>query len=106
MDHLRLTSLRIDLSKSASISLPGSCERTVTVHNNRVTGCYYRITIKEQLLDNPFSIAAIMAHELCHVAYSERIDDTPKSVGYVIKGEKATLEEERTVDLLVFMFKM
>jgi hypothetical protein len=71
-----------------------------------VTGCHYRITVKEQLLDNPFSIAAIMGHELCHVVYSERIDDTPKSVGYVIKSEKATLEEERTVDLLVFMFKL
>jgi len=106
VDHLRLTSLGIDLSKSASISRPGSCERTVTVHDNRVTRCYYRITIKEQFLDNPFSIAAIMAHELCHAVYSERIDDTPKSVGYVIKSEKATLEEERTVDLLVFMFRM
>jgi hypothetical protein len=64
------------------------------------------MTINEQFLDNPFSIAAIMAHELCHVVYSEKIDDTPKSIGYVIKTEKATLEEERTVDLLVFMFKI
>jgi hypothetical protein len=104
--HLKLTRLRIDVSKSPSIPLPGNCERTATVYNNRVTGCQYRITIKEQFLDNPFSIAAILAHELCHVVYSERIDDTRKSVGYVIKSEKATLEEERTVDLLVFMFRM
>jgi hypothetical protein len=106
VDHLKLTGLGIGLSKSASISLPGRCERTVTVHDNKVTRSHYKITIQEQLLDNPFAIAAIMAHELCHVVYSERIGDPPKPDGYTIKSEKATLEEERTVDLLVFMFKM
>ena len=64
------------------------------------------ITINEQFLDNPFSIVAILAHELCHVIYSERIDAESLSVGYRIKPEKASLEEERTVDLLVFMFKI
>jgi hypothetical protein len=104
--HLKLAHLKIELTTSASIFLPGSCERTAVVHNNTLTGYKYRMTINEQFLDNPFSIAAIMAHELCHVVYSEKIDDTPKSIGYVIKTEKATLEEERTVDLLVFMFKI
>jgi hypothetical protein len=103
VDHLRLTS-RIDLSKSASISRPGSCERTVTSHSDGVTRCHYHIKVQESLLDNPFSVTAIMAHELCHVLYSERIDDTPKSAGHVSRSEKVTLEEERTVDLLVFMF--
>jgi hypothetical protein len=106
VDHLRLTHVKIKLTMSASIPLPGSCERTAVVHNNALVGYNYRITIKEQFLDNPFFIAAIMSHELCHVVYSERIDDTPKSVGYVIKTEKAALEEERAVDLLVFMFKI
>lgn len=106
VNHLRLPHLKINLTKSTSISMPGSCERTTTVHNNRITGYNYTITIKEQFLDDPFSVAAIMAHELCHVVYSEKIDDTPKSFGYEIKREEATLEEEHTVDLLVFMFKM
>ena len=106
VDHLGLGHLRIDLTISASIFLPGSCERTPVVQDNRLIGSNYRITLKEQFLDNPFCIAAIMAHELCHVVYSEKIDDTYKSAGYVIESANATLEMERTVDLLVFMFKM
>jgi hypothetical protein len=106
VDHLKLSHLAIELMTSASISQAGSCERTAAVQNNTVVGYHYRITINEQFLDNPFSIAAILAHELCHVVNYEKIDDTPKSVGYVTKTEKATLEEERMVDLLVFMFKM
>ncbi len=56
--------------------------------------------------DHPFFIAAILAHELCHVVYVERIDEAPKSAGNLFRSEKATLETERTVDLLVFMFRL
>ena len=38
--------------------------------------------------------------------YAERLDSTPVSTGSQIKSDQATLEEERTVDLLVFMFKI
>ena len=38
--------------------------------------------------------------------YCEKIDDGRELGGYVPKSEEATLEEERTVDLLVFMFKL
>lgn len=107
VEQTRLANLKIELEKSASITAPGSCERMVVLYNNTSTGTYYyKITIHEQFLDNPFAIAAILAHELCHVVYSERIDETPKPAGIVLKSEKATLEEERTVDLLVFMYKM
>jgi hypothetical protein len=117
--HLNLAHLIIELKASASITLPGCCEKIATVqnylstpttaivpNNNKNVTYTYTITINEQFLDNPFSIAAILAHELCHVVYSEKIDDTPATVGNVIKSEKATLEEERAVDLLVFMFKL
>jgi hypothetical protein len=106
VDHLKLTHLKIWLTKSDSISVPGSCERTVALKNNRPIGYNYEVTINKQFLNNPFSMAAIMAHELCHVVYSERIDNKPISTGYKIKTDKATLEEERTVDLLVFMFRI
>lgn len=106
VDHLKLAHLNIRMTTSASISLPGSCETTTHFRDKTLVGCSYHITINECFLDNPFSIAAILAHELCHVVHSEEIDDTSKSVGYVTKGEKASLEAERTVDLLVFMFKM
>jgi hypothetical protein len=106
VDHLKLDHLKIELATSASISEPGNCERIADIQNNKFVGYIYKITINEQFLDNPFFIAAILAHELCHIVSSEKIDDTPRPVGYVIKNEKSTLEEERTVDLLVFMFKM
>jgi hypothetical protein len=106
VDHLKLTHLNITLTKSDSISLPGSCQRTVTSQNGTPVACNYMITINEQFLDNPFSVAAIIAHELCHVAYSERIEGKPKVVGYRLKSNQDSLEEERTVDLLVFMFKI
>ena len=36
----------------------------------------------------------------------ERIDDMTKSFGHRVKSDKESLEEERTVDLLVFLFKI
>jgi hypothetical protein len=105
VDHLGLDRSHIDLTISTSISNPGSCQRWTAIRENKLFYSH-SITINEQFLDNPFSIAAIMAHELCHIVYYLKIDETPKSAGYVIKSEEATLEEERTIDLLVFMFKM
>ena len=106
VDHLKLNHLNIGHTESSSISLPGSCTKIVTTQNNAPAATQYLITIHEQFLDNPFSVAAILAHELCHVIYSERIDAAPGSAGTVLKTEKASLEEERSVDLLVFMFKI
>lgn len=104
--HLELEHLNLRLEKSDSILLPGSCERTVTHQGNTPVASNYKITINEQFIDNPFSVAAILAHELCHVVYYERFEDTPKLAGYQIKSDQATLEMERTVDLLVFMYKI
>lgn len=106
VNYLNLSHLSIEFTTSTSISAPGLCEKTPAVKDNKFVGYEYKITINQQFLDNPFSITAILAHELCHVVYSERIDDRPKATGYVVKTEKVTLEEERTVDLLVFMFKI
>lgn len=130
VNHLKLAHLIIELTSSASLSSPGVCERipivtnTITVVENNIlsytttasrnaivpdsppVGYTYRITIKEQFMDNPFSIAAILAHELCHIVYLSKIDDTPWSARYVTKSDKVTLEEERTVDLLAFVFRM
>jgi hypothetical protein len=106
VNHLKLGHIKIDFAISDSISNPGSCTRTPVVQNNEVVGYKYLIRIKELFLNNPFAIAAILAHELCHVVYLEKIDESQKSVGYEFKTEKATIEEERTVDLLVFLFKL
>jgi DnaJ C terminal domain len=106
VDRLNLKNLDLALIQSASISRPGTCAGSVIMKNNTPVGYSYKITINEQFLDNPFSIAAILAHELCHVVYSEKIEKIPRTPGYILKSERATLDEERTVDLLVFMFKI
>lgn len=106
IDHFDLADFNIELTQSDSIPRPGSCERSPIVENNTVTGYKYKITIHELFLDNPFSITAILAHELCHIIYSEKIEKIPRTTGYILKTDKATLEEEHTVDLLVFMFKI
>jgi hypothetical protein len=106
VDHLNLADFNIELANSNSISRPGICERTAIVQNNTPIGYKYKITINEQFLDNPFSIAAILAHELCHIVYSEKIEKIPRTTGYILRTDKATLEEEHSVDLLVFMFKI
>ena len=105
VQHLNLTSLDIRLETSYSISSPGSCQKAANVRENRFLGYYYEIMINKEFLDNPFSIAAILAHELCHVVYAEHIDATSMA-GNVVKTAEGKLDDERSVDLLVFMFKI
>jgi hypothetical protein len=105
VQHLNLDSLDIRVMPSATIPNPGNCQKTANVKDNRFLGYYYKIMINEEFLDNPFSIAAILAHELCHVVYAERIDPTSMA-GNVLKTDKGKLDDERSVDLLVFMFKI
>ncbi|MEF8847353.1 MAG: DnaJ C-terminal domain-containing protein [Candidatus Paceibacterota bacterium] len=106
IDHLNLKHLNIELRKSDSISSPGNCRETIKSKNGVTVSRNYTIKINENFLDNPFSIAAIIAHELCHIIYSERIEDKVESTTHSNKNNQNTLEEERTVDLLVFMFKI
>ena len=103
--HLGLSLCNITSGKSASIALPGSCQKIVTTQNYLQTNSYI-ITINEQFLQDPFAIAAILAHELCHVIHSEKIDRGSGLGGNAIMPGQPPLEAERTVDLLVFMFKV
>lgn len=105
VQHLNLGSLDLRVLTSNSIPTPGNCQKTANIKDNRFLGYYYKIMIHEAFLDNPFSIAAILAHELCHVVYAEHIDPTSMD-GNAIKTDKARLDDERSVDLLVFMFKI
>jgi hypothetical protein len=106
VDQFGLARLPIELESSAITSMPGRCERTTTSQGNGSTSYAYKVVIKQQFLENPFAIAAILAHELCHVVYTEKIDETPKTASYMSKSEQAKLEEERTVDLLVFIYQL
>lgn len=102
--HLGLGHLKIDFAESDSIARPGECQRWSVAREGRASVSYI-ITINEQFIDNPFTVAAILAHELCHVVYYERIAD-PETIGQITWPPKPSTEVERTVDLLVFMFKL
>ena len=85
--HLKLTRLKIEVDKSDTISQPGSCHRSTIMQDNNPVATNYSITINSQFLDNPFSVAAILAHELCHVVYSEKIDIIPKGTELDLMGK-------------------
>lgn len=114
--HLGLRRLKITAKTSNSIVQPGECQGEITYHNLVPKSVHYVITINDQFIDNPFAVAAIMAHELCHVVYYERIEnliqrDTVNSgLGqpslWRSKAGEDLLQFERTVDLLVCMFKL
>jgi hypothetical protein len=104
--HLKLKQLNISVKVSNSISLPGKCERIATASTSNQVTQKYLITIKNTIFDNPFMTAATLAHELCHVIFFEKLGLDPRAPDYTTDKEKATLEMEHTVDLLVFMHKI
>lgn len=106
--HLGLTHIQVLLRTSATIPLPGSCEKTVVSHQGGYRERTYLITVQDQFLPNPFAVAAILAHELCHIVYWERLADPNlhQGVGSAHERTEDSLEIDRTVDLLVFMFKI
>jgi len=109
---LALTSVNITVNESPDISEPGRCkihwERIDTMKNDVCISSRYKnryeIEINTNYLDNPFVIAAIIAHELCHVICSEKFYYGKPDAEEKDKKEK--LEEERFVDLLMFMSGM
>jgi hypothetical protein len=106
VSHLNLTNQSIDLAESTNISEAGKCQLNSYQKSTGVVVKEYRITINSRFLDNPFSIAAILAHELCHIIYLEWV---APGQNYPQKGEKSKdeiLEIERTVDLLVLLFQL
>ncbi len=106
--HLKLNFVQVQLRTSASIPLPGRCERSFVSQEDGSHESRYVITIKDQFLHNPFAVAAILAHELCHVIYWEPLEDRKLQQGneFVFGSAEDSLEIDRMVDLLVFMFKI
>ena len=110
--HLKLNDRNVDAHENKEISQPGTCDKVIVTQGN-VSVIRYSIDINPLFLDNPFTVAAILAHELCHVVYYEKIPSDKnisfnwnKNPDQKAAEEKETLEMERTVDLLVFMYKM
>ena len=102
--RLTLEAARLAFASSASLPVPGQCRRSVEKDSSgRVLRCRYEISIRSEFLDDPFAVVAILAHELCHAVYSSRLAPGPD---HVSKDGADLWEEERTVDLLVFMFQL
>lgn len=103
--HLKLSGLKIEAIPTDSMTKPGECQPNVTRYANgyvSVNSC--RIYINKVYLDDPICVAAILAHELCHVVHTLhflQLDTHNQSI-----SDKQTLEQERMVDLLVFMHRI
>ena len=107
MKHTNLTNTPIRINKSGSISNPGFCKGTRTHSSDSATvTTRYMITIHEKYIHNPFTTAAILAHELCHVIYSEKLQNRMGTPIFSHNEDKQRIEDERIVDLLVFLYRM
>ena len=105
--HTNLTNTLIRLNKSKSLPHPGYCKGTQTSSSNAATvTTRYTISIHENYIDNPFATAAIFAHELCHVIYYEKLQNRLLNPIFSRNEDKQRIEDERTVDLLVFLYRM
>jgi hypothetical protein len=115
VNHMQIAHFQIEVVTSNSLQSPGNCQQSSYTGKDHLVKSKYKISIDEQFLDNPFSIAAILAHELCHVIYFEIIDGrtmpvqsshNPNALATRNLEQDSALEAERMVDLLVFMFKL
>jgi hypothetical protein len=100
----QLSNRNIALEVSDSISRPGKCEHFCSGGNNR-----YRISINGTFIHNPFTATAILAHELAHVVYSENFGYSyfqSNEKRQPLSKDKQDREEELTVDLLVYMYRL
>lgn len=103
LNHFRLSNGNIKLEVSDSISEPGKCECSGSGGSSG-----YKISINGMFIHNPFTVAAILAHELAHIVYLENFAHHFQSNAEPphIPKDKQDREGELTVDLLVFMYKL
>jgi hypothetical protein len=106
VDYLGISRGNISLLPADKMDRPGSCQRAATVQNGTIIGSTYTIRINAKFLDNPFTVAAILAHELCHIVYAEKFQSKSASFPLGSETNPISLEEERMVDLLVFLFNI
>jgi hypothetical protein len=88
---------------SSSIAAAGQCQPKWGMCGQDIVERSYEILIHEHYLNNPFCVAAILAHELCHVLYAERMRDGAFQSYDPTVMQEVSREEELTVDLLVFL---
>jgi hypothetical protein len=98
-DHLQLEDFDIQIKTSNQMSASGLCQYIGVVEKDGLQQKSYLITFNQRYLDNPFSSAAILAHELCHIIHAEKIASANRT-------QESKLDDEHTVDLLTCMYKL
>ena len=101
--HLNAHRYKLTIRPSSSIAAAGQCRPNWVMCGQDIVERSYEILIHEHYLSNPFCIAAILAHELCHVLYAERLRDGAFHSYDPNVMQEVSREEELTVDLLVFL---
>jgi hypothetical protein len=95
--HLGIPPRKISFDTTINLPVPGQCQTNFV--NNRLQD--FHITIRTDFTNDPFCAAAVLAHELCHAVEFLRLSNRQPAVK---PDRRQTLEIERTVDLLVFLF--
>jgi hypothetical protein len=101
--HLNAHRYKVTICPSRSIAAAGQCKPNWVMCGQDIVERSYKILIHENYLNNPFCVAAILAHELCHVLYAERLRDGAFHSYEPSVMQEVSREEELTVDLLVFL---
>ncbi len=104
--HLEMAAYSIDPPTAESLPprTAGRCESAVFRPSGRMT---HRIAIDIGLIESPFAVAAVCAHELCHVISNEhlRSHESIAKRGVILEGSavgSADIEqEEQRVDFMV-----
>jgi len=104
--YLLLDKIDIQVEETEKFTEPGRCECFRMTQSSNITYCSYTIFINKAFVDNPFTVAAILSHELCHIIYSEVIVGRLGSINKEGDIKKESIEIERTVDLLVFLLNL
>jgi hypothetical protein len=99
--YLGLGGVRIYVYPADDIQLPGYCQFFIT-GKGAAKPDSYQIKINSIFLDDPFCVAAILSHELCHVMHWETFSS---DISLPVAGRevKMSVDDERMVDLLVFV---
>ena len=116
-EYLRINDC-VKLSVSNLINEPGRCSCKMITTTSRSNYSYiesktqyfedYEIIINQKYINNPFFVASILAHELCHIVYNKYFYTAEKFSGgfyrnSVWDSDASTCDMEQTVDILTFV---
>jgi hypothetical protein len=82
----------------------GQCQKYVNTVNGATTSNSFVIRIRSEFTSDPFAVAAILAHELCHIIEDKKL--SRRALNAVPLKGRELMEMERKVDLLVFFHQL